>query len=348
MNTMKRMLLVALIVLMAPSAWADGGDGYLPSSNPSNNPMDIHRSGSLSNDLGEIADGRALSYDNMKLPAPGTPFRQALDRYMEQQTQRTKDEADMIRNVLDWFKGWFKIKMKMGGMGDPFDFSLPGHGNLDFEFSVGPKTFRSSQPDWIGWTKESHGNYDLVERFVFDLNGDGVKDYITHWPVSGMRLFLDIDKNNEITNGGEMFWHPRLDVFQVINRMGLDTNKDGRLTKADKSWKLLRVLDMKTNRVYTPDELKITFELDTAHNYGNDSDKYKGRYSYLRCYKDDWYFRKNLKAGLMIKTPFPANGKCIRFVVHNRKGVELTNNAGKTSWHSVFGTVLGAWKLGVR
>lgn len=245
-------------------------------------------------------------------------------------------------NLWEEFTLWlWKILNKhkrlfQGGGGDPLMFCLQKDKDcvISSEFKVGPKKYKTLQPEWLrpmgsgGWNNPQHPNYRFIRPFLFDVYNDGVKHFVDRVYRNGYMVFIDTNLNNKVDNCFEMLCQPGRDATQALNAIRtpkgkrIDQNMDGYLTDEDKeAYKYVKVLNTRTGKVSTPDELDIIIRLYGSHRVQNDNPYRKGRYSSLSCYVKDASYYNDLKEDRISNHAFPEKGGCFRFLTYNLNGV---------------------------
>ena len=149
------------------------------------------------------------------------------------------------------------------------DPGLPGKGGDPLVFSLTDDPINITR-NWL----DQHESY-LTEFDLFDIGTNVVLDRTFN--DGTMTLFLDFDGNGELSDGTEWLYDQNEDVYEILSRDLIDSNKNGWFDYSDNLWSVAMIKN--GLQYHTTNELGILgFNWSDAQHYADD--RYGvGRYS---------------------------------------------------------------------
>ena len=196
--------------------------------------------------------------------------------------------------------------------------------------------------------KEFFGPKGIDSLNYIDLGCTG-DQYRGDRTIKGLTMFIDFLKkdamskyvvgmDNKITCGHELMWDTETNAYGMIERLALDTNNDGKLTKDDIIWPAMKIYNSYDKSVkhyseygYTEFNLSnvTTIKGDYVHNWSAYVDGAAG-------YVKDWRYKQALASGWKPRTYLP--GVHLRAFAINYGGA-----SGPSIKHDVINSMLGSW-----
>lgn len=174
------------------------------------------------------------------------------DGEIKQDKQQNEEKKDDGADNTDFLKEQIEIAQEVLGENcngcTPIMFKLDPYQKISYDVMY-PETAVKEKPvenskDTVWWYLKCGDDFEL-KRMSFKY-------------TSGFLLFVEYHPDGKLTDCNEMMMSDHLQAFQRFQEQAIDSNYDGKLNIHDKyMWPKLRVMDMQTWQVYTPEELGI-------------------------------------------------------------------------------------------